>query len=149
MREHNFRSDLEKIDHTFLFPPIFLSRIPYRTICIRTVHHRVCTNSVGRVCIPCTEALSSLQPPRLQVRPLALCCVSPPTLSLCLLSSQSCPINKAIKGQKNTPQKRTVHYGKIHLALSQWFPLINVNLIMICQDLRRAFYLKMITTYYD
>ena len=40
-------------------------------------------SSVGRACDPCTKALSSLQQPGVGVRPVAICCMSPP---LCLSS---------------------------------------------------------------
>ncbi len=76
-------------------------------------------SSVGRASTPCTEAVSTLQRPRVRFHPLALCCMSFPLSPQFPVQSFSSPINKGAKSPKISLKKVRFCFTPVFLQVGQ------------------------------
>lgn len=80
---------------------------------------------------------SNVQQPRVQSRPVALCCMPSPTLSLSypICCHLCCPINKAIKAQKYTLINVTISYcGATQLLFSHEVDFPQRNMVFFLEE---------------
>lgn len=120
----HFSSWLAPIKCHSEFPHLLLLKTAYTAAVINQKRFGVQlyitkNSSKGRACAPCTEAVSSLQRPRVRIRPLALCWLSSPSLHLFL---SSCFLSVFGSTVKTKPQKTANNSGLLGWghSLSKW-----------------------------
>lgn len=92
------------------------------------------SSSVGRVCDPCTKALSSLQRPGVRVQPLPFAAYHPPSLIPISCHPSRCPINKSMKRLKTKnclSHSVRLKFGNSRRA--EWLNFIPIQVSWLCK----------------